>query len=208
MAVIDPRPARSRALILGAATDHFISHGYVGANVDDIAAEAGVSKRTVYNLFESKERLFREVIETATVIAERFSTTIADDPPARRPIDVELEELALAHSAAVLNPRVIRLRRLLIGEAERFPDLAAAYYLAAPGHVIGAIAERLKEYGRRGELAVPDALRAGEHFAFLVLGASLDRALFEPDGTSDQKIAAARARAGAAAFLRAYRTEH
>ena len=198
----DPRPERSRALILPAATEHFLAHGYLGGNVDEIAAEAGVSKRTIYNLYDGKEHLFRAVVHAMTQVAARFSTDLVGDPVGDRPIADELESLAILHATAVLDPRVVRVRRLLIGETERFPDLAAEYYAAAPERVIAALADRLRRYP---ELRLPDALLAAEHFAFLVLGASLDRALFHQSGTVDRESCLQRARAGAGAFLAVYR---
>src|ERR1043165_5259685 len=73
----DPRITRSRALIMDAAARVFLERGYPGTSVDDIAAEAGVSKRTVYNVFDDKEQLFRAIIGRAIETAERFSFDFA-----------------------------------------------------------------------------------------------------------------------------------
>jgi len=212
----DPRPARSRALIMTAAMAHFLEHGYSNGSVDGIAAEAGVSKRTIYNLFESKEEVFRAVVAESFRIAERFTASLAaaslaptDGGGPGRPIAEVLEELAVAHARAVLDPRVIRLRRLLIGEAERFPELAAEYYERAPQTVMTALEQVLRRYRESGELSIPEELVpiAAEQFAFLVLGARLDRALFfsaEDAGLPSAPEIAERARAGARAFHRAY----
>jgi TetR/AcrR family transcriptional repressor of mexJK operon len=79
----------------------------------------------------------------------------------------------------VTRPMVLQLRRLLIAEAERFPDLAREYYRNAPGRVLSSLVTALGSLAERGALVVPDPQRAAEHFAFLVLGATLDRAMFE-----------------------------
>ena len=60
------RSARKRAAILGAATDVFLKGGYLGTNVDAIAAGSGVSKQTVYKHFGSKEALFIEIVASMT----------------------------------------------------------------------------------------------------------------------------------------------
>ena len=73
----DPRITRSRALIMEAAARVFLQRGYPGTSVDDIAAEAGVSKRTVYNVFEDKEQLFRAIIGQAIETAERYAQEFA-----------------------------------------------------------------------------------------------------------------------------------
>jgi TetR/AcrR family transcriptional regulator, mexJK operon transcriptional repressor len=117
----------------------------------------------------------------------------------------ELRELGLLHARAVLGGRIVPLRRLLIREASRFPDLARDYYERAPRKVMATIAEALRRFADRDHLDVDDADRAAEQFAFLVLGASLDEALFDPEGrpTSDE-VVEARARAGVETFLRAH----
>jgi len=198
----DPRVVRSRAIILAAAHEHFVTHGYVGANVDLLAAEAGVSKRTVYNVFGDKETLFRAVVERAVGIAERFSRELAEDFGADAGPGT-LEDIAVRLARSVLSPRVVPLRRLLIGESRRFPELAREYYDRAPGLVMRTLAGHLA--GLPG-LAVDDPDTAAEHFAFLVLGAPLDRALFDPgtDGVGAPDDLDGRARTGVAAFIRAY----
>ncbi|MCS5733713.1 TetR/AcrR family transcriptional regulator [Herbiconiux daphne] len=201
---VDPRQVRSRALVLDAATEHFVRHGYIGTNLDTLAADAGVSKRTVYNLFRSKDELFHAVIGRVTEIAEQFVSDHLQGEVGARPVDVELREFAVAHGRAVLAPRVIATRRLLIGEAERFPQLAADYYERVPGRVMAAIAERLARYHSAGLLNVPHPDLAADQFAFLVLGSGLDRALFDPSSLNDASTVA-RALAGADAFYRAYR---
>ncbi|OLR93536.1 TetR/AcrR family transcriptional regulator [Actinokineospora bangkokensis] len=193
----DPRVARSRAVITAAAAEHFLRVGYLAANVDEIAAEARVSKRTIYNVVGGKEQLFRdvvaEVLGTAAAFAGAATRELADTPET-------LLDLAERLAAVVHAPRVLRLRRLLIAEAGRFPDLAREYYERGPGRVMTTLSAAFRDYHGRGLLAAPDPDLAAEHFAFLVLGASLDRALF-----TDEPPQPGRARAGAEAFLRAYR---
>ena len=205
---LDPRIVRSRAVILTAASEHFLRRGYVGANVDEIAAEARVSKRTVYNIFGGKEQLFRAILADAFGTAERFSRETASVLTETDDIGAELKAAAVRLASTVLSGPVVRLRRLLIGEAERFPELAREYYERAPGFVLDTLAGVLARLGERGLLRVSDARLTAEHFAFLVRGAPLDLALFTVTGqlpsTSDIE---ARAVAGVEAFLRAYRAD-
>jgi TetR/AcrR family transcriptional regulator, mexJK operon transcriptional repressor len=200
---VDPRVARSRELILDAALAQFLEHGYLDATVDALAAEAGVAKRTVYNLYGTKDDLFRAVVHWATDTAARFVADRVEEPLGARPVADELRDLAESHALAVVTPRVIAVRRLLLGEAHRFPDLAAEYFDRVPAAVIAALARRMRRYGESGALTIPDADEAADHFAYLVLGASLDRALFHPAPPSDAALRRA-ARTGAAAFHRAY----
>jgi TetR/AcrR family transcriptional repressor of mexJK operon len=201
----DPRITRSRALIMAAATQVFLEQGYPGTSVDDIAAAAGVSKRTVYNVFVDKEQLFRAIIGDAIATAERFSAELAATTAEATDAAAALTTLARELAASVLGGRVVPLRRLLIGEARRFPEFALEYYERAPGRVMAAVAVALRSFADRGQLRMDDAELAAEHFAFLAIGASLDRALFE-SGTEVAGVDAAveRAGRGAEAFLRAY----
>ena len=203
----DPRITRSRALIMEAAARVFLQRGYPGTSVDDIAAEAGVSKRTVYNVVDDKEQLFRAILDQAITTAERYS--LAFGATAAETVDVEAALTALARelAASVLSGRVVPLRRLLIGETSRFPEFAAEYYERAPGRVMTAVAGALRGFGERGLLRIDDPELAAEHFAFLAIGPSLDRALFDLESDTDAATATRaveRAERGAAAFLRAY----
>jgi TetR/AcrR family transcriptional regulator, mexJK operon transcriptional repressor len=206
-AAMDPREARSRTALVEAATAQFLEHGYLASNLDDIAEQAEVSKRTIYNLYGGKEDLFREILTEALDTAERFSRSVVTDLSDTDAEDVEgeLRDAGLRLARAVLGGRIVPLRRLLIGEAARFPDLARDYYDRAPGRVMAALARMLQRFDERGLLRVDDPGIAAEHFAFLVMGAPLDRALFDASGQpppSDE--IASRARAGVDAFLRAY----
>jgi TetR/AcrR family transcriptional repressor of mexJK operon len=202
---IDPRVVRSRAAVLEAATTLFLRNGYSATTMDDIAETAGVSKRTAYNNFTDKEALFREVVMAATGIAERFAADAATE--LTDPDDLPAVLFALAHRMAVTatDPRAVRLRRLLIGEAHRFPDLAAEYYRLAPGTVMSTLAAALESLAVRGRLQVTDPHRAAEQFAFLVLGAALDRAMFDGrDDIHDTDSIAHAADDGVRTFLDAY----
>jgi TetR/AcrR family transcriptional regulator, mexJK operon transcriptional repressor len=202
---LDPRIARSRAVIVAAASEHFLRHGYVGASVDDIAAAARVSKRTVYNIFGGKEQLFREILADAFAVAGEFAAGLGSALAKTDDVEAELKAIAVELAGSVLSRRVVRLRRLLIGEAERFPELARDYYQRAPDRVLTALADAMDRLGERGLLSVDDPRQASEHFAFLVLGAPLDRALFTPsddDGFTDHERR--RVLAGVEVFLRAY----
>lgn len=202
---IDPRVLRSRAAIVEAAIAHFAEHGYLGASLDDIALRAGVAKRTIYNLYGDKEGLFRAILGEAIETAERFSAEVATALGSTTDVEGELTAAARELAHAVVSGRIVPLRRLLIAEVTRFPEFARDYYDRAPGRVMAALADGLRRYADRGLLVLDDPELAAEQFAFLVLGASLDRALFEGNETRpDPELVEARARAGVQTFLRAY----
>ncbi|WP_203664961.1 TetR/AcrR family transcriptional regulator [Actinocatenispora rupis] len=202
----DPRILRTRAAVAEAATTLFLHKGYQATSVDDIAALAGVSKRSIYNNFGDKETLFTEIVLGACGTAEAFADQLIADLADTRDVRTALRTLAHRHITTVARPPVLRLRRLIILEAARFPKLAAEYRRRAPDRVITALTEAFRTLHARGELETPDPLRAAQHYSFLVLGATLDAMLFDPDGplptTAEREQIADD---GVRAFLAAYR---
>ncbi len=201
----DPRVLRSRTAIVRAATALFLERGYVDTSIDDVAARAAVSKKTVYNNFADKEALFTEIVLGITATAERFTDELVPSLITVPDVHEALHALGRRHLAAVTRPEVVRLRRLISAESGRFPELAREYHRRAPARVVTALADAFAELGRRGLLRVPDPLRAAEHFAFLVVGPTLDRVMFEGEAAvpSPPELAD-RARAGVEVFLAAH----
>src|SRR5690606_26441798 len=70
---VDPRVARSRAAVIEAARTLFLRNGYAGTTMEEIAAAAGRTKRTVYNNFADKDALFTEIVVEVTGYAESFA---------------------------------------------------------------------------------------------------------------------------------------
>ena len=170
-----------RAAIARAATELFLSQGYRATSTEQIASAAGVSKQTVYNQFGDKERLFREIVLGVTATAGAFAEGMADamsgvDTPAR--LDAALRALARRYLTTVMNPQVLALRRLVISEATRFPDLAATYYERGPSLVLAALGELFAGLVEQGLLRADESARAAPDFAFLVLGRALDEGMF------------------------------
>ena len=200
----DRRIERSRAAVLDAATTVFLREGYDGASVDDIAREAGVVKRTVYNVFGDKETLFRETIQRSIEVAERFSAELVAETGRMRDANEDIPRTARRLAGTVLRGRVLPLRRLLVSELRRFPDLAGEYRRRAPETVMRALASALRDLADAGQLRIESADVAAEHLAFLVMGADMDRGMFDEGATPSEARVRERADAGAAAFLRAY----
>ncbi|MCL2731802.1 MAG: TetR/AcrR family transcriptional regulator [Actinomycetia bacterium] len=202
----DPRTLRTRAAVAEAATTLFLRNGYLGTGVDDIAALASVSKRSIYNNFGDKQTLFTEVVLHYTATAEQFAEQLVGSLATAEDVPRALHELGRRHLATVARPEVLRLRRLIILEAARFPDLAAEYFRRAPGRVMAALTSAFAELHRRGELIAPDPARAAQHFSYLVLGSTLDTAMFEPGREPAAPAALERiADDGVRVFLAAYR---
>jgi TetR/AcrR family transcriptional repressor of mexJK operon len=78
----------------------------------------------------------------------------------------------------VLAEHVVRLRRPVVGEANRMLDLAQRYYEQAPARTLAAFAGCFGRLHDRGMRRAPDPSFAAEHFAFLIVGRCIDQALF------------------------------
>src|SRR5678815_821106 len=75
----DPRVVRSRAAVVDAARTLFLRKGYAGTTMEEIAAQAGLTKRTVYNNYGDKEALFREVVADVLAYAEAFARGLHEE---------------------------------------------------------------------------------------------------------------------------------
>jgi TetR/AcrR family transcriptional regulator, mexJK operon transcriptional repressor len=201
------RSARKRAAILEAATSVFLQRGYLGTSMDEIAALAAVSKQTVYKHFSDKERLFREIV--TTTVSEISDPNHDEVLNLNDSGDVEADLRALARSqiVRVMQPRLLQLRRLVIGEVGRFPELGRIFYEEGPGRTITALAAAFERLAERGLLELDDPLLAAAHFNWLVMSIPLNQAMFsgndKPPATTDLDHYAD---TGVRVFLAAYRS--
>src|ERR1019366_7830611 len=167
----ESRSVRKRRAILDAATEVFLAEGFAGASMDAIATAAGVSKPTVYNHFADKQQLFEQIVnDLVAVITQPFYEQIVnlsdDGDLAKR-----LRELATLLLKGVMQPTNLRLRRLVIGEASRFPDLGRAYEQHGPGRAIAAWTTAFKRLARERLLRPHAPAHAAEPFQSPVLTA-------------------------------------
>lgn len=117
----DARPQE----ILAAALAVFAEKGFAAARMDDIAARARVSKGTIYLYFESKEAVFRALIQET--LAKRVADLAAFVREHRGPVAPLLRELLLRLGHMVSTSDLVVLPKMVIAEAGNFPDLARIY---------------------------------------------------------------------------------
>jgi TetR/AcrR family transcriptional regulator, mexJK operon transcriptional repressor len=199
-----PRLASGGA-IRDAAAHLFLEKGYQGTSMDEIAAAARISKQTIYTHFPSKERLFADLVLSNTERVEDFAQGLLLTFREANGLEEGLRRVARMYAGLVIQPEVLQLRRLVLAEAGRFPEIARSYYERVPQRVYGILASLFEELADAGRLRVDDARLAAQHFAWLVLGVPLDRGMFLPPaeaaggiGTVDLADAAVRV------FLAAY----
>lgn len=145
------------AAIIEAARKTFLTRGYDAASMDVIALVAGVSKRTVYNRFRSKEELFAATIE------ESCRNIL--------PVDIETIETSLSPRAFVrelsrrflrgtLDPEAIALRRIASFESLRSPGLGKTYLEHGPRYMARTCKPILERLAARGAFKIDDPQRA------------------------------------------------
>jgi TetR/AcrR family transcriptional regulator, mexJK operon transcriptional repressor len=175
----DSRTAAKRRVIAKAATVVFVRDGYVATSMDEVAAVAGVSKQTVYKHFGSKEQLFLAVIHGAinTVLDEIFAI-LASSFPESEDLEGDLLRLGRSLLTRVLDPEVMAVRRLVIAEVGRFPQLGKAWYESGPAALAAALAKSLQRLAERGELVIHDPVLAASDFNWLVVSKPQNMVLF------------------------------
>lgn len=181
MSGVKSRQQRTRDAILAAASGLFLKHGFPGTNMDEIAALADVSKQTVYAHFHNKETLFLDVIKGMTGSAGDAHQKQVADPEPDRPVADYLLEFAERQLTIVMTPRLMQLRRLVIGEAERFPELGQALHALGPGRSIERLSRAFVRYRDDGQLVVADTRAAASFFNWLVMGEPVNDAMLLGD---------------------------
>src|SRR5579872_1950400 len=176
------RPGRlaSGGAIREAAAALFLEKGYQGTSMDEIASAAQVSKQTIYTHFASKEELFADLVLGNADRVEEFAGGLAPMIDEATDLEAGLRRLARRYIALVVRPDVLRLRRLVIGESARFPELARTYYERVPGRVLDTLAGMFARLAAEGRLEVQDPALAAQHFAWLIVGEPVDRGMFYP----------------------------
>ncbi|TDD79940.1 TetR/AcrR family transcriptional regulator [Actinomadura darangshiensis] len=193
-----------RQAILDAAFAVFAREGYAQAGVDAIAAEAGVAKATVYNHFGDKETVLRQTVGLLAeqALAQNLAAVgrLTDTGGDLRAL---LEDVGLSLAHCYCDERSWTLRRLLLSEFSRFPDLLGLVFGQVNDRVIEALADRLARLALAGRLHVTDPVAAAEQFAAL-LGSPLDkRTRLGTRDVSDEEIRAV-VSAAAGTFLKAF----
>ena len=184
--------------ILDAALAVFAATGYSGASMDAIAAGAEVSKPTLYQYFGSKEQLF-----AAMMLEKRDEVLGVFDHPSHSLVQ-DLHAFAWHYADTVMRPDMLSLARLIIGEAQRFPDIGRAYQASGPDRMLAGIMDYLTRRRSEGALEFADAELAAQDLWGLILSAPRTQALYIPNDIPDHAALARYINNGLRVFLKAY----
>jgi TetR/AcrR family transcriptional repressor of mexJK operon len=172
------RSAQKRQAILEAARDLFLQQGYAGVSMDEVAALAGVSKVTIYKHFSDKHTLFIAVVTDAIDDAKAGSQSLVAQLGTSTDIEMDLRDFARRHVALVTQPHLLQMRRMIIAEAPRFPELARAWHRIGPERGHATLAGQIDKLVARGYLQVADSLLAAQLLNYLILSVPLNEAMF------------------------------
>ncbi|MEL6062070.1 MULTISPECIES: TetR/AcrR family transcriptional regulator C-terminal domain-containing protein [unclassified Methylobacterium] len=170
-----PRGSEGEATlrILAAAKPIFLKEGYELASIDAIAGSAGISKKTIYARFASKEDLFEAVIVR---FIEENVPAVEQAAAQDGPVGERLHRIALAMLEVALTGDGIAVRRIIIAEAVRFPEFARLLHDFGVARVAPLIERCLEEGNASGEIAVENVTHAREMFVSLTLRGFIDKA--------------------------------
>lgn len=195
-----PKDMAKRAAILDAAKRLFTAEGYDGISMDQIAAEAGVSKLTVYSHFGDKESLFVAAVKSHCERQLPASLFAAEPDTA---VEERLMAIAEAFFDMVSSPYAIAGHRMMCSPQLVGSKVTALFWEAGPGRVQKDFAELLERRIATGELHVPDTALAAEQFFTLLKGERHLRLVLDCPAASESSVKA-HLRGAVDMFLRAY----
>ncbi len=157
------------------AREVFLSAGFEGANVDDIARVAGVSKATIYSYFPDKRLMFMEVVRSECQRQSDSAIAAIDMGAPVRDLLVFAARTMLAFMTSDFGQRIFRI---CVAESERFPELAQNFYDSGPALVRSRLTEFFAEAVARGDLVIDDLDLAADQFHALCKADIFDRMVF------------------------------
>ena len=196
-----PKDLGKRAAILEAAKRLFSNEGFNGASMDQIAAEAGVSKLTVYSHFGDKEALF------SAAVRAKCEEMLPDDLFAQElkgPLRAQLKVIASAFFALISSDEAISTQRMMMALGQADDPLRKLFWEAGPQRTHDAFATFLQSRVEARELEIADVSRAAEQFFSLIKGEMHGRMICGLCAKPPRGDVAAHIEATVDMFLRAY----
>ncbi|MFU2327565.1 TetR/AcrR family transcriptional regulator [Pseudomonas sp. NFX98] len=197
-----PKDLVKRQAILDAAKTLFLSKGYANTSMDAVAAEAGVSKLTVYSHFNDKETLF-----SAAVVAkcEEQLPPLFFELPEGVAVETVLLNIARGFHHLINSDESLNLHRLIMALGSQDPKLSLIFFEAGPQRMLDGMERLLNKVNESGVLSIDKPRNAAEHFFCLLKGAANFRLLFGCGEPLDDEAAESHVLEVVELFMRAYR---
>ena len=162
-----PSDQAKRQKIVSAASNRFFDEGFAATSIEQVAADAGVSKVTIYNHFGDKRALFAAAVE---VECEKMRGYFSLDETPAGSIEERLRVIAQAMFAFLSRPEMIQFERRIAAETEHEPAIGQAFLEAGPWRMKEGFSAWLAHEAEKGELAIPDPRLAAEQFVSMAKG--------------------------------------
>lgn len=188
----------TRHMLVEAAAQEFKASGYAGTCMGSVAQRAGISTKTLYRLVPTKAELFTKVI--ADRIGQ-FMLNVDEEKLGGLELTEALERILIAFGNLTLNEETIALNRLVIGECERFPEIATVFYETAIVRVSAAMNDWVTRQSQRGLIRVADPAAATSMLRGMMIMDIQRGAMLGQRAAPDANEIAARAKACAQIFL-------
>ena len=195
-----PSDQVKRDAIVEAASQSFFALGFAATSIEQVAAQAGVSKVTIYNNFGDKRALFAAAVSRE---CEKMQGIFRFDQLTEGTIEERLRTIAQTMMAFFSRPEIIQFDRRIAAETEHEPEIGATFLNSGPRRMKGDFSAFLARISDSGELNIPDPELAAEQFVAMVRGmGDLERRFgFQPERADDAR----RMEGAIALFLKAYR---
>lgn len=194
----------TREAILDTAAKVFLVHGYEQSSMDEIAVEAGVARRTLYNQFASKKALFDA---TMTRMWASMPLDAIIDPTAEvRPPDEVLFAIGRTIASFWAPPESVAFARLVIWESSRFPELSDSFWASGREPARRAVHQYVRRLSEEPAFRIDDVDLATAQFIDVILGeVLLGRLVAAAQTTLDDKRCDYIVREAVALFMTRYR---
>ncbi|PWJ88323.1 MULTISPECIES: TetR/AcrR family transcriptional regulator [Mesorhizobium] len=200
----ETRSARKDREIIEAATAAFIAKGYDGTSMEEIATKAGASKQTVYKHFTDKETLFSEVVESTASQTNDVVESVTMLLSEAQFMEGGLQQLARRMTTTLMDDNLLKLRRLIIANSDRMPQLGRSWYEKGFERMLASVASCFQKLTSRGLLQTSDPRLAASHLFGMLLWIPMNEAMFTGSNPRSKADLERHADASVEAFLAAY----
>lgn len=164
-----------RQQILDGAKRCFLDLGFEAASMNDITAEAGVSKGTLYVYFANKEDLFGALIDRERAAMLMSAQQLLEHSATTREA---LTAFGRRLTERLTSDQVVRAQRMVLGVAERMPNLARRFFGPDPFSGVSVLIDYFEQKIAAGELEIDDTELAARQFIELAMAGIFKRRLF------------------------------
>jgi lambda repressor-like predicted transcriptional regulator len=191
-----------REAVVSAALEAFLERGYAGCSLQQIAAQAGVSKATLYKRFPTKAALFEAIVPKLWTVVSNPKINVPVGKP-RDGLRMFGEELA----SMARHPKMLAFYRVLISESMRFPELGRGLIDRGKNPYQNNIARYLEIESQSGNLMGWNSARAASQFFGMIVDRLFWPVIVAPEYIIDDREAVAAVEEASATILARYAQE-